>query len=291
MTWCHLQMLYTDPCEPEMCSTARKMCLKSTECKPLLEDWERHCMSVWESSTDMCSDECNNATRHLYQDQYGKHFKWCDCGIHSGGYFGVIKATEELALSRQCLKRQYQMQSLCGEENVNQCLKCKAEKGIYSDVHKVMTIDIISLLVCQHSCGEITSYCTNNTGCVMAWENYRNACKEIIAWDGVTVMPTCSSQCKRWIDELGNNLIGKYLKCCSCNEQDESKKEECIMERQKVGIACDIDYNSITHCQQNEVLCSNDMLEHLRKNESRILSSLKMTKQGWYLGDEFVVPL
>jgi len=116
----------------------------------------------------------------------------------------------------------------------------------------------------------------------MIWANYRNACKEIIAWDGVSVMLTCSSECKRWIDELSNNPIGKYFKCCSCNEQDESKKEECIMERQKVGIVCDIDYNSIKHCQQNKVLCSNNLGELFRKNESNLRSYEKKlhTTQG-----------
>ena len=90
-------------------------------------------MGVWESSTEVCSDECKNAAHHLYQDQYGKHLKWCDCGIH-GGFFGVSKLAEELALTRQCFKRKHQMQSLCDEENVNQCLQCRAGKGTLTSV-------------------------------------------------------------------------------------------------------------------------------------------------------------
>ena len=87
-------------------------------------------MSVWESSTDMCSDECKNATHNLYQDQYGKLFKWCDCGMHlSSNLIEAVKSAEEMALSRKCFKRRYQMQTLCNEENVNQCLNCQAEKG------------------------------------------------------------------------------------------------------------------------------------------------------------------
>jgi len=85
-------------------------------------------MGVWELSTEVCSDELKNATHHLYQDQYGKHFKWCDCGIHKG-HFGVSKSAKKLALTRQCFKCKHQVQSLCDEENVNHCLQCKAGKG------------------------------------------------------------------------------------------------------------------------------------------------------------------
>ena len=81
-----------------------------------------------------------------------------------------------------------------------------------------------SYIVCQHSCHKVVSHYSNNTECVMVWANYHDKYKEIISWDGVSTMPMCSSECKRWIDELDSNPIGKYLKCCSCNEQEESKE-------------------------------------------------------------------
>ena len=251
-----------------MCSTAKDVCLKSVTCKTLYNDWERKCMNVWESSTDVCSDDCKNATYHLYQDQYGKSIKQCDCGIHVNGFFDVLLSAEELALTRQCFKRQYQMQSLCDEdENVNQCLKCKAEKGTLTFVYRFFMLIHIHI-VCQHACDKVMSYCTNSTECVMIWDNYRDKCKEVISWDGVSVMPICSNECKRWIDELDNNPFGKYLKCCKCNEQDENKRIECIKEREKMSIVCDIDYNSLRHCQQNEILCENHMDELFREHSA-----------------------
>ena len=136
---------------------------------------------------------------------------------------------------------------------------------------------ILFITVCQHSCHKVESYCSNNTECVKVWADYHDKCKEIISWDGVSMMPTCSSECMRWIDELDSNPIGKYLKCCSCNEQDESKRIECIKERQKVSIVCDIDYNSIRYCEHNESLCDN----HLEKLfNTSFLKTQKVTIQG-----------
>lgn len=125
----------------------------------------------------------------------------------------------------------------------------------------------------------------------MIWDNYHNACKEIIVWDGVSKMPTCSSECMKWIGAFDNNPIGKYMKCCSCNELDDNKRKLCVLERQKVGIVCDIEYNSIRHCEQNETMCGTDLR---RKNASKTLNTFekkKHTIQGWQLNGTSVVLL
>jgi len=126
----------------------------------------------------------------------------------------------------------------------------------------------------------------NSTECGKVYNNYRNECKDVISWDEVSVMPKCSSDCKRWIDELDNNPIGKYLKCCKCTEQDENKRVECINERQKVGIVCDIDYNSIIHCQQNENLCGNNLEELLMEHNTSTVPLYFETKKSAIQGKQ-----
>jgi len=262
-----------------MCSTAKGACLKSVSCEKLYKNWERKCMSVWEASTSVCSDKCKNATNHLYQDQYGKRIKWCDCGIHVNGFFDVLKSAEELTMARQCFKRQRQMKSLCDEEDINQCLKCKAKKGrVIICVHYFHAIVVHIFIVCQYSCDKVVSHCANNTECVMVWDKYHNECKQVISWDGVSVMPMCTTECKRWVDKLDSDPIGKYLKCCKCSEQNEHKRIECIKEKQKVGIVCDIDYNSIRYCQHNEILCNNNLDELFM--EQNVSKPPKNTIQG-----------
>jgi len=55
-----------------MCIDAHKKCNKSDSCKRLYEDWERKSMDVWEPTTEICSNECKNATVELYNDWHGE---------------------------------------------------------------------------------------------------------------------------------------------------------------------------------------------------------------------------
>ena len=104
------------------------------------------------------------------------------------------------------------------------------------------------------------SVCTNDTDCNMIWNKYKTYCNGVILWDHNTTMPTCTDQCKKWIEELVNNPIGKYIKCCSCDQKNEVEKMHCITERQNIAIVCDLDYNHVNDCHNNQELCTNDML-------------------------------
>ena len=120
------------------------------------------------------------------------------------------------------------------------------------------------VLVCSHSCDKVRSICTNNTDCNMIWNKYYTYCDGVISWDGNSTIPMCTDECKRWIEELEDNPIGKYIKCCYCNKENEV---ECIRERRNVAIVCDVDFNHVKDCHNNEELCINDTLKDYEGNK------------------------
>ena len=120
------------------------------------------------------------------------------------------------------------------------------------------------VLVCSHSCDKIRSICTNNTDCNMIWNKYNTYCDGVISWDGNSTIPMCTDECKRWIKELENNPIGKYIKCCHCTKENEV---ECNRERRNVAIVCDVDFNHVKDCHNNEELCINDTLKDYEGNK------------------------
>ena len=122
-------------------------------------------------------------------------------------------------------------------------------------------------LVCSHSCDKVRSVCTNNTDCNMIWNKYNTYCDGVMAWDGNSTMPMCTDTCKKWIEELENNRIGKYTKCCRCDKENEVEKIQCIRERQNVAIVCDVDYNHVKDCHDKEELCVNDTITFLKHYE------------------------
>ena len=105
-----------------MCIDAHKKCNKSDSCKRLYEDWEKKCMDVWESTTEMCSNECKNATVELYNDLYGQHLRGCDCGARP---LYISPPPEQV----KCFERKIKMEEVCKMNDTKQCQSCKAKKG------------------------------------------------------------------------------------------------------------------------------------------------------------------
>ena len=89
-------------------------------------------------------------------------------------------------------------------------------------------------------------------------------------WDHNTTMPTCTDQCKKRIEELENNPIGKYMKCCNCDQENEEEKKHCTAVRQNVAILCDVNLNHVNNCHNNQELCVNDAFikHHGNKKDS-----------------------
>ena len=105
-----------------MCTDVHKKCNKSDSCKRLYEDWEKKCMDVWESTTEMCSNECKNATVELYNDLYGQHLRGCDCGALGSYRFPLPEKVK-------CFERKIKMEEVCKMNDTKQCQSCKAKKG------------------------------------------------------------------------------------------------------------------------------------------------------------------
>ena len=140
------------------------------------------------------------------------------------------------------------------------------------------------------------SVCTNDTDCNMIWNKYKIHCNRVILWDHNTTMPTCTDQCKKRIEELENNPIGKYMKCCGCDQENEEEKMDCITERQNVAIVCDVDFNHVNNCHNNLELCVNDTFEK-HENSDRlgrycvVIELFSVGKVSFYYTDSADNPL
>ena len=115
-----------------------------------------------------------------------------------------------------------------------------------------------SILVCPRSCDKVRSDCTNNTECKMILDEYNNECNGIIHWNSNSTMPMCTDKCKKLIEELENNSIGKYLKCCNCDNENKAERTQCVREKENIAVICDVDFNHVRHCHNDEKLCVND---------------------------------
>ena len=131
-----------DPCEPNMCNTAKNVCFKSSSCQGLYEDWEMKCKAVWESTSDMCSEDCKTATQNLYQDQFGQYLKWCDCGSYEN-VLAEERSNEELTALTRCFERKYKMKELCKIEDAGQCQMCRKNKGVIQLVHTFSNLNLL----------------------------------------------------------------------------------------------------------------------------------------------------
>lgn len=103
--------------------------MKDNTCRELHKVWEAECMDVWNSTIDMCSDQCKNATNELYKDPHGQNFKWCDCGPHENIFDGP-RTPKEMAAIDQCFVRQSKMRKICKFDDAGQCQKCEAKKSM-----------------------------------------------------------------------------------------------------------------------------------------------------------------
>lgn len=92
----------------------------------------------------------------------------------------------------------------------------------------------------------------------MILSNYNTECNGVIFWDGNSTMPMCTDKCKRRIEELLNNSLGKYLKCCNCDIENETERIQCVRERQNIAVVCDVDFNHVKDCHRDEQLCINE---------------------------------
>ena len=102
------------------------------------------------------------------------------------------------------------------------------------------------------------SACTNDTDCNVIWNKFKTYCNGVISWNHNTTIPTCTDQCKKWGEELENNPIGKFMKCCGCDQENEVEKMRCITVRQNVAIICDVDFNHVNDCHINQEFCANN---------------------------------
>ena len=122
------------------------------------------------------------------------------------------------------------------------------------------------VLVCPHSCDKVKSDCTSNSECKMILDEYNYECDGIIHWDGNSTMPMCTDKCKKLIEKLENSSIGKYLKCCNCDNVNIIERTQCVREKQNIAVICDVDFNHVRHCHNDQKLCANDTSTPSNKN-------------------------
>ena len=108
-------------------------------------------------------------------------------------------------------------------------------------------------IVCPRPCGRIISRCKNDTNCSMAWDNYEKSCENIRNWNTSSAMPMCSDECKKSMNDLGMNPIGRHLTCCRCDDDDR----KCTYERRNIGFFCEVDLNNAKDCQNDRRMCNN----------------------------------
>ena len=76
-------------------------------------------------------------------------------------------------------------------------------------------------------------------------------CKNIAKWNTSLDMPMCTEKCKKALDELITDPIGRHMKCCRCNNGNK----QCARERRNVGFFCELDLNNAKECQNNRMMC------------------------------------
>lgn len=97
----------------------------------------------------------------------------------------------------------------------------------------------------------------------MAWNDYYMACRNIIKWNTSIALPVCTEACKRSINELVMNPIGRQLKCCRCDDDDSDDDDddddgvECTSEKKNIGLFCGVDFNNAKECQNDRRMCDN----------------------------------
>ena len=100
----------------------------------------------------------------------------------------------------------------------------------------------------------------------MILDEYNHECDRTIHWDGNSTMPVCTDKCKKLIEQLQSNSGGKYLMCCKCDDENEIKRTQCVREKQNIAIICDVDFNHVRHCHNDQKLCVNDTSTPSNKN-------------------------
>ena len=80
-------------------------------------------MSVWNSTTNTCPDECRNVTYELQKDLHGRNFAGCDCGLYH-------QINPAMAVVGQCYERQSKLHEICGFNDASQCQNCGAKKSM-----------------------------------------------------------------------------------------------------------------------------------------------------------------
>ena len=218
---------------------------------------------MWKSTIEICSNECKNATVELYNDLYGQHLRGCDCGARP---LYISPPPEQV----KCFKHKIKMQEVCKIDDTIINAKIISKERLVAFCIELRARQFL-IVVCSYSCDEVRSVCTNDTDCNIIWNKYKTYCTGVILWNHNTTMPTCTDQCKKRIEELENNPIGKYMKCCGCDQENEEEKMDCISERQNVAIVCDVDFNHVNNCHNNlsVELCVNDTFEK-HENSDRL---------------------
>ena len=61
----------------------------------------------------------------------------------------------------------------------------------------------------------------------------------------------CSDECKKSLDDLGLNPIGRHMTCCRC---DGDRK--CADETKNIGLFCEVDLNNAKYCQNDQRMCN-----------------------------------
>ena len=91
----------------------------------------------------------------------------------------------------------------------------------------------------------------------MAWENYQMSCENIRRWNTSSALPMCTEECKKSLNVLGMDPIGRHLTCCRCDNDDR----RCVYERRNIGFFCDVDFNNAKECQNDQRRCENGARE------------------------------
>jgi len=111
----------------------------------------------------------------------------------------------------------------------------------------------------------------NDTKCTETWANFNAACSEAELWDGNSSMPICTEECKKRLDELGQNAISKHIKCCNCGD-DENVTETmmCNLVKRNIEELCELTF--LEDCQLYKTACEHERsTEVVTDSESNIM--------------------
>ena len=177
------------------------------------------------------------------------------------GMMPMLNATPSAAM--QCHVTRLRFDRFCGFNN-DVCTDCK-QTGMCIATHCTVMVQIV-FPVCPKSCSKVIEKCMDDAKCNETWVNYYTNCEEVISWNGNrSAQPTCSMECKGWLNKLMANPISKSLRCCMCDATDREKRTKCTSQKRNIERLCNMRMNSSDECQRNARECNNE-----RRGESSV---------------------